>query len=186
MNRTHWIIVGALAGGVVAMLGAGWQFLVHPISADIAAQVSAKADIEAKLQTARDTAAQFDKFRAQAENMRRDLDFYSSRMDANLTTIEVGQMLDTIAHELDLKDWTADVKPPSSAGANGVEIGACKVEVRFKSDYEHIGRFLNGCLDQVRLVVPDNVSLHDAAGVYFDTVDVDLNLTVWGGKGKGK
>jgi Tfp pilus assembly protein PilO len=190
VNRVHWIVVGGMAAGLAGLVFAGWQFFVHPLSAEYTDAVAKKEDLEQQLQTAKETAAQFDKFKAQAENMRRDLEFYSSRTDDLLNRNEVYQLVYGVGNALNLRDWTVDVKEPVAApGSSGGDMSVCKVEVRFKADYEHLGRLLNGCLGQKRLIVPDTVTirnLDDPTGVFTDTVDVVLDLSVYGGKAKVK
>jgi hypothetical protein len=192
MNRVHMIVVGGLAAGLAGLVFGGWQFFVHPLSADYDAAVAQKADLETQLQTARDTAAQFDKFKAQAENMRRDLEFYSSRTDAVLNQTEVNEAFQGIGNELNLRDCAVtNPSPiaPANVGGGGGDLVVSKVEVRFKADYENMGTFINNCLNQLELVVPESITiahLEDANGFYVDTVDVDLVMSVYGGKAKGK
>jgi hypothetical protein len=187
VNRTHWIVVGGLAAGLAVATFLGWRLVVNPLAAEYADELVVQQDLQKKLQVARDTAAQFDKFKAQAENVRRDLDFYSSRVDEPMGAVEAAQLMDSLGNAENLKDWIADVKP---AGAPGVgAIGSVSVELKFKSDFDHLGRFLNGCLTQKRLLVPESMvlkRLEDPSGIFSDTVDVDLFVTVYGGKQKGK
>ncbi|HTB21673.1 MAG TPA: type 4a pilus biogenesis protein PilO [bacterium] len=180
MNQKYWIVIGGLALGLALLTFAGWRFLVHPLSADYAAAVAQKAVIDAQLQTARDTAAQFSKFRAQEEDMRRDLEFYSSRTDGRLNAVEVSQMLTTLGKGLGLGNWLITVaKQPSIGG-----IGQYAVQLSFKSDFERLGGFLNACVSQRRIIVPTGITINsvdDPNGVYNDTMTVSLNMTVYGG-----
>ena len=180
MNQKYWIVIGGLAAGLVILTFAGWHFMVKPLSADYDAAVAQKAVIDAQLQTARDTAAQFSKFRAQEEDMRRDLEFYSSRTDGRLNAVEVSQMLTTLGKGLGLGNWIINVTKGASIGG----IGQYAVTLTFASDYERLGGFLNACVSQRRIIVPTSITLNsvdDPNGVYNNTMTVALTLTVYGG-----
>lgn len=187
MSRNYWIVVGGLLAGVALVLFGGWKFFIHPQALDYAAEQGKKQDLEKQLQTARDTAAQFGKFKAQAENMRRDLDFYSSRTDINLNKIAVSEMVNSLAHQMGLEELKIDVQEVPNS-----ELGQYDVHVDFNSDFDHLGKFYNACVSQRCIMVPDSVSLRsvdDPSGLYFDTLSVDLSLQVYGGKktaGKGR
>jgi Tfp pilus assembly protein PilO len=183
MNRTHWIVAGALALGLVLALVGGMRFAVKPVRSRIEDQLAVKQDLEAKLQKARDTAAQFDKFKAQAENVRRDLDFYSARIDEPLTSVGVQKMLQTIENQYNFRECTYDIKALTSDGS----VTTYEVDIKFKSDFEHLGLFLDSCLGQKRLVVLDGFTLtelDDTDGAYVDTMKVELKLLVYGGDSK--
>jgi Tfp pilus assembly protein PilO len=169
-----------LLAGVALMLFAGWRVLVHPQALEYATELAKKQDLQQQLQTARDTAAQFGKFKAQAENMRRDLDFYSSRTDINLNKIAVSEMVNSLAHQMGLEELKIDVQEVANP-----ELGEYNAHVSFKSDFDHLGKFYNACVSQRCIMVPDSVSLNsvdDPSGLYFDTLSVDLSLLVYGGK----
>jgi len=132
---------------------------------------------------ARATAAQFGKFKAQAENMHRDLDFYSSRTDGSLSQLDVTQIITELGNQMGLRDLTVKVTELPAAGAT-VDMNKYDVVVDFHSDFEHVGKFINTCVNQRRIMVPGSVTLNaldDPNGLYFDTVSAEVDLTVYGG-----
>jgi Tfp pilus assembly protein PilO len=177
------MVVGGLVAGLALVLFAGWRFLVYPQSVDYAAAVAQKQALAQQLQTARDTAAQFQKFKAQAEVMRRNLEFYNSRTDRPLNDVMVMQMFSDLGNQLGLGGWSVSVKDmPASTVAPGIAVYS--VETKFNSDFDHLGRFMNACVDQRTIVVPSSVilkSVDDPIGLYNDTMTVDLTLLVYGG-----
>jgi Tfp pilus assembly protein PilO len=187
VSRKHWITVGGLAAGLVLLTFLGWRFFVRPLADDVAAAVDQKQALTKQLQTARDTAAQFAKFKAQASAMDRELDFYESRMDGDLDTASVLGLMDDLGRPLDLQEWNVTAKQQSAPGrgSRASALGSYEVTVSFQSDFESVGRFLNACVGQRRIIVPEGISLRsytDPNGLYDDTLSATITLAVYGGK----
>ncbi len=182
MTRNDGILIGALILGLVGLGMGGAHFVLKPLQVAYDAQIAQKQDLEKKLATARQTAAQFGKFKAQAENLSRNLAFYESRTDGTLSAVEVGRMLAGLANQMDLREWSAVVTAHPPAGAEAM--GQFQVHAKFNADFDRLGRFLNACVSQRRLVIPVGVDLRamtDPSGLYYDTLAADLDMTVYGG-----
>jgi hypothetical protein len=177
----HWIAVGSLAAGLILVVVLGWQFMVKPLGADYDAKVAQKADLESQLATTKQRAAQFEKFKAQAENVRRDLDFYSRRLDPDLPTDELYTMVDGLGHSLNFNNWSFETKKREKTKLPGVSLDEVEVKARFSSDFESVGKLLNLCVGQVRLLVPDSLTLtrvDDPSGVYRETLKAEVVVKV--------
>lgn len=181
MNRMHWIAVGSLAGGLILLVVLCFQFLIKPLGADYEAKVAAKADLEQQLATTKQRAAQFEKFKAQAENVRRDLDFYSRRLDPDLPADELYTMVDGLGHSLNFNNWSFEAKKRERTKLPGVSLDEVEVKARFNSDFDRVGKLLNLCLSQTRLIVPDSMTLtkvDDPSGVYRETLKAEVTVKV--------
>jgi hypothetical protein len=177
----HWIAVGSLAAGLILVLVLGWQFMIKPLGAEYEAKVAAKADLEAQLATTKQRAAQFEKFKAQAENVRRDLDFYSRRLDQDLPTDELYTMVDGLGHSLNFNNWSFETKKRDKTRLPGVSLDEVEVTARFNSDFEGVGKLLNLCVGQVRLLIPDSLTLtkfEDPRGVFRETLKAEVVIKV--------
>jgi Tfp pilus assembly protein PilO len=173
----HWIAVGGLAGGLVLIIGLGWQFLLRPLGAAYEAKLAEHATLEKQLEHTKKQAAQFEKFKAQAENVRRDLDFYSRRLDPDLPAAELYSLIDGLGNSFNFGSWTFEAKPREKTKLAGLNLDEVEVTTRFEADFERLGRFLNLSVSQVRLLVPETmrlVRITDAAGLYAQTVTVEL------------
>lgn len=182
MSRMHWIAVGGLAGGLVLILGLGWQFLLRPLGAAYEAKVAEHAALEKQLEHTKKQAAQFEKFKAQAENVRRDLDFYSRRLDPDMPATELYSLVDGLGNSFNFANWSFEAKPREKTKVTGLNLDEVEVTARFEGDFERLGRFLNLSVSQVRLLVPDTFRLTritDAAGLYAQTVMVELVIKIF-------
>jgi len=181
VNRMHWIAVGGLVGGLVLVLGLGWQFLVRPLSAEYDAKVAQKADLESQLATTKQRAAQFEKFKAEAENVRRDLDFYSRRLDPDLPAAELYTLVDGLGHALNFSTWSFEPQPRGKTKLPGLNLDEVEVKAKFTTDFERLGKLFNLCVSQVRLIVPNTFILKravDSNGAYHDTLTAELVFKV--------
>lgn len=182
MNRMHWIAVGGLIGGLVLIAFGGWQFLLRPLGAAYESKVAEKIAAEEKLKETKSRAAQFEKFQAEAENVRRDLEFYNRRLAAQMPATELYAMVDELGHSLNLKDYTYEVKPREKAKNAGADMDETGLKLRFKADLEQTGRLLNACLAQTRILVPDAIVLdrqNDPNGRFDDTLSAIFDLRVF-------
>lgn len=189
MNRTHWITVGGLVAGLGLLLGLGWQFALRPQKLAYEQALKEKADLEAKLKEARARAAQFEKFKSEAENVRRDLDFYLRRLDPNLPQSELYSLLDGIGHSFNFPDWNFSTAERVKSTTAKLDLDQVEVVAKFTSDYETLGQFINLCISQVRLLVPEGLLLTrqvDSEGLYKKTLDAQVTLRVFVSSPKGK
>jgi Tfp pilus assembly protein PilO len=182
MNRMHWIAVGALIGGLGLIGFAGWQFLLRPLGAAYDAKVAEKATAEEKLKDTKSKAAQYERFQAEAENVRRDLDFYNRRLDAQMPLAELYSLIETLINSLNLKEASAEFKLRGKAIGAGADLDETGIKIKFKADLEQTGAFLNACLSQSRIIVPDFMVLErldDPAGAYHETLSAVVDLRVF-------
>jgi Tfp pilus assembly protein PilO len=177
----HWIAVGGLVGGLVLILVLGWQFLLRPLGTEYDAKLAQKTDLEGQLATTKQRAAQFEKFKAEAENVRRDLDFFSRRLDPDLPAAELYTLVDGLGHALNFSLWKFEAKPRARTKLPGLTLDEVEVKASFNSDFERLGKILNLGVNQVRLIVPDSfvlTSLNDKDATYRETFSADLFLKV--------
>lgn len=182
MNRMHWIAVGGLIVGLVLLGFAGWQFLLHPLDIAYEAKLAEKTTAEEKLKETKSRAAQFERFQAEAENVRRDLEFYTRRLDPQFPASELYSLVGSLGNSLNLSDWSYEVKPRDKSKTGGSDLDEVFVRMKFKADLEQTGRLLNACLGQSRIVVPDTLVLlrvDDPNGFYRETVDAVLEMRVF-------
>lgn len=181
MNRMHWITVGSLAGGLILVLVLGWQFLLKPLSLAYDEKVAAKAELENQLTITKQRAAQFEKFKAEAENVRRDLDFYSRRLDPALPAAELYTLVDGLGHSFNFTTWNFEAAKRGKSKLPGVGLDEVEIRARFATDFERLGQMLNLSVSQTRILVPDYLKLDrkvDNTGAYLDTLNADLVLKV--------
>ncbi|MGH7441617.1 MAG: hypothetical protein ACREKE_02970, partial [bacterium] len=58
------------------------------------------------------------------------------------------------------------------------------LHVVFDADLNRLGQFLNACVSERRMIVPESATIRnfqDPTGLYEDTLNVDLDLTAYGG-----
>lgn len=155
MKRKQWIVIGILGGIFVALAWAGWFFLVRPVHAQIEAKAVEMAEVAAKLKDAKEKEQQYEKFQAEAENVRRDLLFVASRLDPVLKYSDVFRALDSAGNALNLPKYRFEVGKREKTKAPGLtDMDDVPVTVTFETDYEGLGRFLNAVISQQRLYVP--------------------------------
>lgn len=182
MNRMHWIAVGGMAAGLVLVLFLGWQFALQPLSAAHEAKVAEHTALQEQLENTKKQAAQFEKFKAQAENVRRDLDFYSRRLDPDMPAAELYTLVDGLGHSFNFGSWSFEAKPREKTKAAGLNLDEVEVVAKFQSDFDRLGRLINLCVSQVRLIVPESfklVRLEDGAGLFADTLTAELAFKVF-------
>jgi Tfp pilus assembly protein PilO len=182
MNRLHWIAVGGLALGLGLVGFAGWRFLLTPLAAERAAKLAEKEAAVAKLQEAKRRANQFEKFKAEAENVRRDLDYYTRRLDPSLPVTEVFNQLEELGNSFNFLEWSFDVKARAKTKTKGLDLDDVLVKASFKADYDRLGQFLNAAANRRRLFVAEAINIQrliDADGVYRNTLKADLDLRVY-------
>lgn len=186
MNRSHLIAMGGLVLGLLLALFVGWRVLILPLRADYAAALAQKDDIEQQLKTARATAAQFPKFKAQAEQMSKHLQFYKARVGQSLEPVTLITQMQSLANEcgLDQFDVTVDQNNGRPGAGGGGGLAKVHLDLHFHGDFNRVGRFLDACVQQQRLLVPTHISLanyKDDTGLYQDTVNVGMDIMAYGG-----
>jgi Tfp pilus assembly protein PilO len=185
VNRTYWIVIGGLIAGLAVAAFGGWRLLVYPQTVDYAAAVAQKADLDQQLQTARDTAAQFPKFKAQAEALSRNLEFYNSRTNVPLNDVTATQMLMDLGNQMGLSKFTVSItkSTPSAPGT----LGMYDMSMQFNSDFDQLGRFMNACVRQRAIMIPNTLTMDavdDPSGLYGNTLNVNLIVLIYGQVGK--
>ena len=181
MNRMHWILVGALGAGMAAMVVLGWRFAIHPMDEAYDAKVAEKATLDSKLSEDKERAAQFEKFQAEAENVRRDLEFYSRRLDEPLDREQLYGTLQSLAGGLSLRVTKFEVESKANPKGGG-ELQSINLE--FEGDLERLGRLLDACVSQQHIFLPNSVELtrlDDPDGQFRNTVKVKLMMDVLSG-----
>lgn len=182
MNRMHWIAVGGLAGGLVLVLFLGWQFALKPLSLEHDAKVAEHETLVKQLENTKKQAAQFEKFKAQAENVRRDLDFYSRRLDPDMPAAELYTMVDALGHSFNFGAWAFEAKPREKTKTAGLNLDEVELTAKFTTDFDRLGRLINLCVGQIRLIVPEAlrlVRIEDGEGLFADTLTAELTFKVF-------
>lgn len=184
MSRTHWIIVGVMAAGLVGCVFLGWRYLIQPQQAAYEAKVAEKADAEAKLKEAKERAAQFEKFQAEAENVRRDLEFYTRRLDEPLNREQLQATLDSMVNTFNLRNTTTDFETkPKGSGESTL------VKLTFQGDLDHVGRLMDACVGQQHIFLFGDMDLRsqvDSSNDYRNSLAAEVNLEVLAGSPGGK
>jgi Tfp pilus assembly protein PilO len=179
MNRMHWAVVGGLAAGLVALLFLGWHFKIQDLARQTDDKLAEKQALEDKLQETKQRAAQFEKFQAEAENVRRDLEFYSRRLDDPLEKEQLYAEVLGIVQSLNLKAVTIVVDEKTDA-----KMAKNEVTLTYNADLDRSGQLLNECVSQPNIVLPVSLELtrlEDANGYYRETLTGKLVFDVLSG-----
>ncbi len=158
MNRQMVIVAGAIALAGFLLLAGGWFFLLSPMNARIAAARSDLAGARSQLEDAKSKAKEYEKFQAEAENVRHQLDFYTSRLDSKFSYGDQVRIFGSLGKDLRLANltWTPDKAHPSKEFPGMEEVDA---RFQFQSDYDSVGYFLNEANSQRRIIVPTDLIL---------------------------
>ena len=188
-QRMQWIVIGGLVLCLGFVVFGAWKFLLVPLADAYDAKIAEKTVVEEKLRVTKQRALQFEKFQAEAENVRRALEFYSDRLNPELKYQELLSLVDGLGHSLNLTDWSfeRDARGKSKLAGLG-SMDEIEVRVKFKADANHLGRFLNACLMAKRLVCPDSISirkLEDPNGTFAETLDAAVKLKIYCGPATG-
>jgi Tfp pilus assembly protein PilO len=155
LKKEHLVFL-ALAG-VLILGGYGcWNFLFRPLGKEVA---EARATLEAekaKLEDAKAKAAQYEKFQAEAENVRRGLLFLNSRLDAHLTQQEEIGLFSGLGEVASLYNYTVTMNK-TEASKEGAGLSQVPVTIKFDSSYHEVGLFLNKAVGSQRLLYPRNM-----------------------------
>jgi Tfp pilus assembly protein PilO len=179
MNRMHWAVIGGLAAGLVAVLFLGWHFKIQQLERDRDAALATKAALEDKLQETKQRAAQFEKFQAEAENVRRDLEFFSRRLDDPLDKEQLYAEIGGLVQTLNLKQVVLAVADKSDTTKSKQE-----VTLNYFGDLDRTGQLLNDCVSQANIVLPVSIELtrqDDSTGAYRESMAVKFVFDVLSG-----
>jgi Tfp pilus assembly protein PilO len=182
MTRLHWIAVGGLIGGLVLVFVLGWQFLLRPLGAEHTAKLVEHEQLVKQLEHTKAQAAQFEKFKAQAENVRRDLDFYSRRLDQDLAATELYTIVEGLGRRLGIQDWSYTAKERAKTKVPGLTLDEIEVVARFGGDFERFGQLINSMVEETRLIVPEFFALNRRTGgteTYVDTLAGDITFRIF-------
>jgi|GEM_PF-3579190 Tfp pilus assembly protein PilO len=153
------IIVLAAAAGLAALLGyLSWAFLFQPLKAQVSSEKEALEQDKATLEEAKQKKMQYDKFLAEAENVRRGLDFVTSRLDPKMdydesqrTFMRIGQGAKIFHGQIKTE------KPAVSKDYPG--FNESRATISMDCDYHALGEFLNAVNSQRRMMVLTDMHL---------------------------
>ncbi len=165
MKRQHYIVVGAFAVGFCLMVWLGWFFVASPLNIQIDEKVTLREEKKVKLATTLTKATQYDKFQAQAENFKRDLQFINRRLDPQFSYNEMTRIFSSLANTGGLSNFSFEFKPREPLkDAKLPNMDVVPVIIKFKSGYHAAAEFVSNAVSQNRLVVPERVMMKgDAA-----------------------
>lgn len=155
MNRKHMIVLGSfvIAFGVVSFMG--WKLLIQPVDKKIKAKRAEVDEVDKKLKDAKSKAAQYDKFKAQAENIRRDLTLISQRLDSDFSLREVNRMASRFYAGSNLKVESVLLgKREKSKEPGFANLDNALFVITFKGGFHEIGEYFNAAVSGNRMVVP--------------------------------
>jgi hypothetical protein len=182
MNRQAMIVVGSLAGGLLLVLWLGWQFVLNPVSKKITELNATLASKEDELAKVKGAQAQYDKFKRDAEATRHDVTLLRQRLDPELPAGELVRIVNGQAQALNpsemVWDYTARVVSKLQ-GQTGLD--EIFFRMKFKSDFETVGKLVNGMVSQLRMISPERVWLisYDDKAEGRMTVDATLEFKMF-------
>jgi Tfp pilus assembly protein PilO len=184
MNRMHWAVVGGLAAGLVAVLFAVWHFNIQDLERQRDEKLTEKQALEDKLQETKQRAAQYEKFQAEAENVRRDLEFYSRRLDDPLDKEQLYAEVTGIIQSLNLMTATFVVEEKTDP-----KMVKNEVTLNYNGDLDQTGQLLNKCVSQSNIVMPVSLELtrvDDVTGYYRESLVAKYIFDVLSGQKAAK
>jgi hypothetical protein len=160
MTRRFWIVVGSLAAGLVVFMWLGWQFVLHPVALKIDDQTALLASRQSDLDKVKGAQAQYEKFKRDAESTQHEVQILRQRIDPELSDGELVRIISGQVQSLNPRELTWDYSPRVVSKLEG-QTGLDEVpfKMHFKSDYETVGRLLNGMASQLRFISPERVFL---------------------------
>jgi Tfp pilus assembly protein PilO len=163
MNRRHLIIIGVFAGAFLALGYLGWALLIKPVDAKIVAKAAERDAAQQQLTDAKSQAAQYDKFRAQAENVRRDLGLISQRLDADLSQREESRIIDRIMTGAGTRAWkiTTMVDRAPSKIPGFTTLDQIPITYEFDGGYHELGEIFNRIVSNARILCPESIEIND-------------------------
>src|SRR5687768_11928155 len=125
------VVIGVFAAAFLALGWLGWAFMVQPVRRSIDEKRAELEGAQAKLKDAQAKAAQHDKFQALAENIKRDLNFVTRRVDPIMPASELYRTLSMLGNRLALPDFVYEDSPRIRTKDPGLA-GMDEVPVRLK------------------------------------------------------
>jgi Tfp pilus assembly protein PilO len=166
VNRSHWIAIGCFVAAFVAISYLGWALMIRPVEKNIQDTLAERDDVQKKLTDAKTKAAQFDKFRAQAENIRRDLNLISLRLAPDLSVREQNRIMARIASESSLRVTNVTLDPRTRSKEAGFSnLDSLVITITFSGGFHELGNFINSVIAGQRMMVPSLMVLGPVADV---------------------
>jgi Tfp pilus assembly protein PilO len=152
VKRNQIIILASFAGGVALLCFLSWQFLFQAIRKDINDQELQLDAAIKELDEAKSKAAQHEKFLAEAENVRRGVNFVSSRLDPRFSQPEIAQLFNKARFGLPIMniEILPDYKIAVSKDYPG--LSESELKVKLTCDYHTVGEYINKVISQKRIV----------------------------------
>lgn len=182
MTRQFWIVIGSMAAGLILVAWLGWQFVLRPVGqSTIALQGELKARQD-ELDQVKGAQAQYEKFKRDAEATRHEVQVLRQRLDPEITEGELLRLMQGLVLSENPREATIEYTHRAVSKIEG-QTGLDEVlfKVKMKSDYESVGRMLNGLLMQMRLVCPEKIQLKAWSDTYESryTVDAQMEFKVY-------
>ena len=160
MNRRFWIVVGSMAAGLLVMVWLGWQFLLYFVAVETAAQEALLESKQSDLDKVKGAQAQYEKFKRDAESTRHEVQQLRQRIDPELSEADLVHIISGQVQALNPRELTWDYSPRASSKLEGQSgLDEIPFKMKFKGDYETVGRLLNGMASQLRFISPEHVNL---------------------------
>jgi Tfp pilus assembly protein PilO len=155
MKKIH--IIGGVVVGVCVVLAIylGYMFLLRPVGKDIDSGETKLKDLQNKLKTAEVKKDQHEKFRAEAENVTRNLSFVQSRMDSNFGANDVYRLFNSLFVANNIVNYSIK----SGKTKRVTDMMEFPVEISFAASYNQTGELINSVLRQRRIAIPTTTKL---------------------------
>lgn len=183
MKKRQWIVVGALAVGFVVLAWLGWAFLLSGVKKGIRAAEDERTQLEEQLKAAKAKKAQYEKFQAQAENVRRAHLFLTQRLDPQVRVMDFYRQLNALGTRLGLTQFrfeSNDTKRVLSKLPGVTGLDEQLFNFNFRGRYNHVGEFINGANSMDRLMVAERVTLSPVIDSRArDTVEAKIEMKLY-------
>jgi Tfp pilus assembly protein PilO len=149
----------AFAAGLAVLLGyLSWAFLFSPLKVQVAAEKAALEQDKATLEEAKQKKMQYEKFLAEAENVRRGLDFVTSRLDPKMDSDESSRTFMRVWRSQRL--FTNEVRVEKAVVSKDYPgFNESKATLKMDCDYHALGDFLNAVNSQRRMMILTDMHL---------------------------
>lgn len=162
MTRNHWIVVASFSVAFLVLCYGGYAVLIKPVDDKIAAtQVSIDADTTS-LHDAEAKEAQYDQFHAERENVRRDLNLISERLDPDLSVREEARVLEKIMNGSGVSSWSivADIGDRERSKEPGfTSLDQITQAFAIIGGFNELGEICNRIVSNERLLCPESLTI---------------------------
>lgn len=174
LKQEHLVLLGMALILALAAYG-GYALLLQPMDKKIKSATKTLTEEKERLEDAKAKAAQYEKFLAEAENVRRGLQFLNSRLDPRLGYQEEMDLFFGLVTSFKGYEVKNSKPEPSK---EGVGLNQIPITVKFESNYHDTGRFLTQAISQTRLIYPKGFHLaaKDNTG---HTTSLTASLDFW-------